>query len=224
VTLPAKTSLSTPSKIAIALVVAAVLAALAVTAFINRNNAASQAASAASAEVVREDSHRLSSAKDEKAVLVEFLDFECESCRAAYPFIEELRAKHADRLTVVSRYFPLPGHPNSMTAAVAVEATAQQGKFEDMYHRLFETQTEWSHTAESRAGTFRSYAEDLGLDMTAYDAAVADPATTARVETDKNDGIGLGVTGTPTFFLDGEQISPSTLEEFEQLIEAAVSK
>jgi len=223
VTVPAKTSLSTPNKVAIALVAAAVLAALAVTAFVNRNNAASQSA-AASAEVVREDSHRLSTAKDEKAVLVEFLDFECESCRAAYPFIEELRAKHADHLTVVSRYFPLPGHPNSMTAAVAVEAAAQQGKFEDMYHRLFETQTEWSHTPETQAATFRGYAEDLGLDMAAYDAAVADPATTARVEADKNDGLALGVSGTPTFFLGGEQISPSTLEEFEQLIDAAVSK
>src|SRR4051812_21655919 len=63
VTLPAKTFLSTPNKIALALIAAAVLAALAVTAFVNRNNAASQAA-AASAEVVREDSHRLSSAKD----------------------------------------------------------------------------------------------------------------------------------------------------------------
>ncbi|MCG2621643.1 DsbA family protein [Arthrobacter sp. I2-34] len=220
----AKTSLSTPNKIAIALVVAATLAALAATVFINRTNAASQATAAEAAEVVREDSHRLSTAKDEKAVLVEFLDFECESCLAAYPFIEELRAKHADNLTVVSRYFPLPGHSNALTAAVAVEAAAQQGKFEDMYHRMYETQTEWSHTPESRAGTFRGYAKDLGLDMAAYDAAVADPATTARVETDKNDGLGLGVSGTPTFFLDGEQISPSTLQEFEQLIDAAVSK
>jgi protein-disulfide isomerase len=126
--------------------VAAVLAALAVTAFLGRSNAASQATAAASAEVLRADSHRLSTAKDEKAVLVEFLDFECESCRAAYPFNEELRAKHGDRLTIVSRYFPLPGHPNPMTADVAAEAAAQQGKFEDMYHRLFETQTEWSHT------------------------------------------------------------------------------
>jgi protein-disulfide isomerase len=222
--LPAKTSLSMPNKMAVALVAAAVLAALAVIVSINTTNAASQAALAGTAEVVREDSHRLSTAEDEKAVLVEFMDFECESCLAAYPFIEELRAKHAGRLTVVSRYFPLPGHPNSLTSAVAVEAAAQQGKFEDMYHRMFETQTQWAHSAESRADTFRGYAEDLGLDMAAYDAAAADPATTARVEADKNDGIGLGVTGTPMFFLDGAEISPSTLEEFEQLIDAAVSK
>jgi protein-disulfide isomerase len=221
-TLPAKTSISTPNKIAIALVVGLVLAVLGMTALINRNNQAVQTAAAASAELVREDSHRLSTAKDEKAVLVEFLDFECESCLAAYPFVEEMREKYGHHLTVVSRYFPLPGHPNSLTAAVAVEAAAQQGKFEEMYHRMFETQTEWGHSQESQAGTFRAYAEDRGMDMAAYDAAVADPATTARVETDKNDGLGLGVTGTPTFFLDRERISPSTLEEFEQFINAAI--
>jgi protein-disulfide isomerase len=223
-TLPAKASISTPNKIAIALVVGLVLTVLAMTALINRNTAAEQTAAAATAEVVREDSHRLSTAKDEKAVLVEFLDFECESCLAAYPFVEEMRGKYGDHLTIVSRYFPLPGHPNSLTAAVAVEAAAQQGKFDEMYHRLFETQTQWAHSQESQAGTFRGYAEDLGLDMAAYDAEVADPATTARVESDKNDGLGLGVTGTPTFFLEGEQIAPTTLEEFEQLIKAAVSE
>jgi protein-disulfide isomerase len=178
---------------------------------------------AQSGEVTRSDSRLLSDAENEKAVLVEFLDFECESCRAAYPFIEELRARHPDELSVVSRYFPLPGHPNSMTAAVAVEAAAQQGKFEDMYHRMFETQPQWSHSEDSQARTFRRYAEELGLDMAAYDAAVADPATAARVERDNNDGTGLGVTGTPTFFLDGELIEPSTLEEFEQLAADAVT-
>jgi len=223
-TLPAKTSISTANKIAIALVVGLVLAVLVLTALINRNNTAAETAAASSAEVVREDSHSLSTAKDEKAVLVEFLDFECESCLAAYPFVEEIREKYGSHLTIVTRYFPLPGHPNSMTAAVAVEAAAQQGKFEDMYHRMFETQTEWGHSTESRASTFRDYAKEMGLNMAAYDAAVQDPATTARVEADKNDGIGLGVSGTPTFFLDGEQISPSTLEEFEQLIDTAISE
>ncbi|MGM0931373.1 MAG: DsbA family protein [Actinomycetota bacterium] len=221
-TLPGKTSISTPNKIAIVLVVGLVLTVLAMTALTNRNDGAEQTAAAATAKVVREDSRRLSTAKDEKAVLVEFLDFECESCLAAYPFVEEMREKYRDHLTIVSRYFPLPGHANSLTAAVAVEAAAQQEKFDEMYHRLFETQTQWAHSQESQVGTFRGYAEDLGLDMAAYDAAVADPGTTARVEADKNDGLGLGVTGTPTFFLEGEQIAPTTLEEFEQLIKAAV--
>ncbi|MFJ6003563.1 DsbA family protein [Arthrobacter sp. NPDC092385] len=175
------------------------------------------------AEVVREDSHRLSQAPDEKAVLVEFLDFECEACLAAYPVVEDLSEEYGENLTVVSRYFPLPGHRNSETAAAAVEAAAQQGKFKDMHARMYETQTEWGEADEDRSPVFRGYAEDLGLDMAAYDAAIADPATMERVNVDKADGMALNVEGTPTFFLDGEKIQPSTLEEFRSLIETAIA-
>ncbi|MBJ2121437.1 thioredoxin domain-containing protein [Arthrobacter sp. MSA 4-2] len=178
---------------------------------------------AGTAEVVREDSHRLSQASDEKAILVEFLDFECEACLAAYPLVEELSEEYGENLTVVSRYFPLPGHPNSETAAAAVEAAAQQDKFKEMHARMYETQTEWSHTNEDRSPVFRGYAKDLGLDMAAYDTAIADPATMERVNIDKSDGMALNVEGTPTFFLDGEKIQPATAEEFRSLIETAIA-
>ncbi|THJ65670.1 disulfide bond formation protein DsbA [Arthrobacter echini] len=177
----------------------------------------------ATAEVVREDSHRLSQAPEEKAVLVEFLDFECEACLAAYPVVDDLSEEYGENLTVVARYFPLPGHRNSETAAVAVEAAAQQGKFKEMHARMYETQSEWGETDEDRSPLFRGYAEDLGLDMAAYDAAIADPATTKRVTIDKNDGMALNVEGTPTFFLDGRKIQPATIEEFRSLIETAIA-
>ncbi|MSS00404.1 thioredoxin domain-containing protein [Arthrobacter sp. BL-252-APC-1A] len=176
------------------------------------------------AQVVREDSHRLSQATDEKAVLVEFLDYECEACLAASPFVSDLATEYEENLTVVARYFPLPGHPNSETAAAAVEAAAQQGKFEEMHSLMYEKQTDWSHTSETRAGTFREYAQSLGLDMPAYDAIVADPATMERVNKDKTDGVALNVQGTPTFFLEGRKIQPSSEEEFRQLIETAISQ
>lgn len=173
------------------------------------------------ASVVRPDSRVLSQAPNEKAVLVEFLDFECEGCAAAYPVVEELRAEYGDTVTFVHRYFPLPGHPNSMTAAVAVEAAAQQGAYEAMYQKMFDTQEQWSHTAEDRSPVFRGYAEELGLDMAAYDKSVADPATRARVEADVADGVALGVQGTPTFFLDGRRLTLNTLEQFRAEVDAA---
>ncbi|MDO4240723.1 thioredoxin domain-containing protein [Micrococcus sp.] len=187
------------------------------------SSGAEQTAASQAAPVVRPDSRVLSQAPNEQAVLVEFLDFECEGCKAAYPVVEELRAEYADTVTVVHRYFPLPGHPNSMTAAVAVEAAAQQGEYEAMYQRMFDTQEQWSHTAEDRSLVFRGYAEDLGLDLAAYDAAVADPATQARIEADVADGIALGVQGTPTFFLDGKILTLNTLEQFRAELDAAAS-
>jgi protein-disulfide isomerase len=173
---------------------------------------------AADAQLIREDSHRLTSPAVEKAQLVEFLDFECESCLAAHPLVEDLKKEYGDRITFVNRYFPLPGHRNSGTAALAVEASAQQGKYAEMAARLFETQTQWGGQQESQAPLFRSYAQDLGLDLASYDAAVADEATKDRIQKDVSDGTALGVTGTPTFFLDGKKLMLDTETEFRQLL------
>lgn len=173
--------------------------------------------------VVREDSRVLDDAGEEAPVLVEFLDFECEACLAAYPLVEQVRQEYAGELTVVVRYFPIDGHANSMNAAVAVEAAAQQGNLEDMYTRMYQTQTQWGEQQESKAPLFRQFAQELGLDMELYDAAVADPATQERVERDRQDGFALGVQGTPTFFLDGEPLQLTSAEDFRARVDAAVN-
>jgi protein-disulfide isomerase len=156
--------------------------------------------------------------------LVEFLDFECESCLAAYPVVEQLRADYAGQVTFVARYFPVEGHFNAQNAAVAVEAAAQQGQFEAMYQRMYETQPQWGEQQTSRAPLFREFASDLGLDMDAYDDAVADPATLDRVLADRDDGLALGVQGTPTFFLDGEQLTVASAQELIDAVAAAVDE
>ena len=176
---------------------------------------------AADAQLVREDSHRVTSPATEKAQLVEFLDFECESCRAAEPLVQELKKEFGDRITFVHRYFPLPGHRNSGTAALAVEAAAQQGKYEQMYAKMFETQPQWGEKQDSQAALFRTFAQELGLDLNAYDAAVADEKTKDRIRKDVADGRALGVTGTPTFFLNGQKLILNTEEQFRQLLSDA---
>ncbi len=175
-------------------------------------------------QLVREDSHRLGEPGAGDVTLVEWLDFECEACLGAYPFVEQLRADYAGRVTFVARYMPMPGHPNAENAAVAVEAAAQQDAFEAMYHRMYDTQEQWSHRQESQAAVFRGFAEDLGLDMVAYDEAVADPATLERVLSDREDGLALGVEGTPTFFLNGQKVEVETTTEFIKLIETALDE
>ena len=211
------------AKIIVWVLLVAVVAAVAIPILIARANSTPETVPQGQGQVVRENSRVLSQAPDEQAVLVEFLDYECEGCRAAYPVIEELRAEYADTVTFVHRYFPLPGHRNSMNAALAVEAAAQQGQYEAMYQRMFETQEQWGESAEDQSAVFRGFAEDLGLDMAAFDAAVADPATQERIELDVADGEALGVGGTPTFYLDGEVLNPESLEQFRAEIEAAAT-
>ena len=219
--------MKTPVKatlISVAVVVVLVLVAI-IYALVSQSPAPppEEGSSTGGSSVVRESSHVLDDGGPDAVTVVEFLDFECEACGAFYPIVEDLRETYAGQITYVVRYFPLPGHFNSKNAAIAAEAAAQQDRFEDMYHRLFETQAEWGEAQESRADLFRGFAEELGLDMAAYDAAVADPATTERVELDFNEGRALGVGSTPTFFVDGEQIDLQTLDDLEGAIEAAVN-
>ena len=175
------------------------------------------------AAVVDSDSHVLDEGGGGAPTLVEFLDFECEACGALYPHVEQIREQYRGRLNYVVRYFPLPGHANSMNAALAVEAAAQQDRFEEMYRKMFETQAEWGERQSSEAPRFRGFAQQLGLDLAAYDAAVADSATRARVEKDVAAGQSLGVSSTPTFFLNGEMLQLSRLSDLTDALDGAIA-
>lgn len=173
--------------------------------------------------IVDPTSHVLDDGGEGAVEVVEFLDFECEACGMFYPIVEDLREKYAGQITYVVRYFPLPGHFNSTNAALAAEAAAQQGRLEDMYARLFETQAEWGEAQESRADLFRGFAEEIGMDMPAYDTAIEDPDTLERVELDFKAGQELGVSSTPTFFLEGEQLQLQQVNDLEGAIASAVN-
>jgi protein-disulfide isomerase len=216
----------------VGLVVAATLTLLiaVTTTRSSTSDATAGSATAASANVapaellVRADSHRLSTAPDGKVTLVEFLDFECEACRAAYPAVEQLREEYQGRVSFVLRYFPIPSHANAENAALAAEAAARQGQLEAMYQRMYETQTEWGEQRDSKAEVFRGFAQDLGLDMAAYDRTVADPATLDRVRADRDDGLALGVQGTPTFFINGTRVQPRSIDDLRAALDRALAE
>lgn len=168
--------------------------------------------------------HRLSGGDGASVTVVEFIDFECEVCAAVHPLVEDLRVEYAGQVEFAFRYFPMPGHVNSGTAALAVEAAAQQDQLEPMYHRMFETQAQWGEQQVSTADVFRGFADDLGLDLAAYDAAVADPATSARVQSDVDAGLALGVRGTPTFFVDDTMVELRTEDDLRDAIDEALAR
>lgn len=223
--------MSTNARISIGIAAAFVLVAgilLAVNATNGSDSTTSSNTTGAAADtdrherLVRPDSHKLGVAAEGKATFVEFLDFECESCRAAFPAVEQLRKDYAGKVTFVVRYFPLPGHFNAERAARAVEAASRQGKFEQMYQKMYETQAEWGEQQVPADDRFRGFAKDLGLDLAAWDKAYNDPATLERIKRDVADGEALGVSGTPTFFLNGEKLQPESAQDLVASIDAAL--
>lgn len=174
----------------------------------NAGTTGSETPGAAATPVWTTDIRTLTTATDDRVQLVEFLDFECESCRAMYPVIERIRSEYAGRINIGIRYFPIPSHTNSHLAARVVEAAARQERLEPMYKLMYETQAQWGESSQSQERVFWGFAEQLGLDMAVFERDVNDPAVGARVDRDFDDGLALGVQGTPTLFLNGLELPP----------------
>jgi protein-disulfide isomerase len=129
--------------------------------------------------------------------LVEYGDYECPYCRAAVLIVQELQRLLGDQLRYVFRHFPLTGsHPHAQHAAEAAEAAAAQGKFFEMHAALFEHQEalEDDHLVQ--------YGADLDLDAARLGRELRERSYAGRVREDLESGVGSGVRGTPTFYLD----------------------
>ncbi len=161
-------------------------------------------------KLIRDDSYSLGS-KDSKVVLVEFLDFQCEACRAAYPVTKRVLAEYGDKVRFVQRYFPLPGHKNGKVAAQAAAAAGEQGKYWEMQEKLFENQEIWGSdqkpVSQSKAfEMFKGYARELSLDEAKFTESVKSEKFMDVIQRDMADGNALKVNSTPTFFLNGEML------------------
>jgi len=160
-----------------------------------------------------------------KVVLVEYLDFECEACGAFYPVVKQMEKEFGDRVTIVARYFPLQGHKNGMTAALAAEAAGRQGKFWEMHDLMYERQKVWGEKQVATPEVFEGYAQELGLNIEQFKADVASASVKERVERNLNQAIELKLEGTPSFFLQGMKITnPQSPEAFRALIQAELDR
>lgn len=157
--------------------------------------------------------------------VVEYEDFQCPACAQYYPIIERLLAEDASTtMRLVFRHFPLQQHANAIPAAHASEAASNQGKFWEMYSMLYEKQDEWQGLTDAKE-TFVSYAKALGLDTVKFAADMELPATSERVLSDYRSGVSAKVGGTPTFFVNGKQITtPQTYEQFKEILQKAATE
>jgi protein-disulfide isomerase len=157
-------------------------------------------------------------------VLIEYSDFQCPACKAYFPVVEQLLKDYGSKITFVYRNFPLAQHRNSLTSARAAEAAGKQGKFWEMYEKLFPTQDTWGELAEVDS-IFQGYAKDLGLDSAKFNLDYNDANLKAKILNDYKSGVNLGVQGTPTFYINGKKInSPQGIDEFKQLVDQALSE
>lgn len=167
------------------------------------------------------------SAKDSKQTLtlVEYADLQCPACRSYSPIVNQLLEAFPGQLKLTFKNFPLTNiHPNAMDAAIAAEAVNKQGKFFEYIDLLYEKQGEWA-ALPNPDDKFASYAKEVGVDTAKFTEDLKDPEIKKLIDDHRNEGIENGVSGTPTFFLNGERINtPPSIEEFKKLIVDTLSK
>lgn len=160
---------------------------------------------------------------DAKASLVEYSDFQCPACGQFEPVVEEILKQYGDQLKFEYKNFPLLQiHPFAEAAAVAAEAAGQQGKYFEFHNLLFAKQAEW--TSGIAPGTFfNKYAKDLGMDVTTFEQQQRSSLIKDKIKADYKAAIALGLTSTPTFYLNGKKLDITSIEAFKAAIAAAVN-
>ncbi len=155
--------------------------------------------------------------------LEEFGDFQCPPCGMIAPILLRLESDFDRRLRVVFHNFPLDMHAHAAEAARAAEAAGLQGKFWPMHDLLFAKQEAWSKEKDV-ASVFRDYAKELGLDLDRFASDYAGAEVRMRIGADQARGKSLGVESTPTLFVNGQALPPTSLNEgaLRAAIEAAL--
>jgi len=156
----------------------------------------------------------------------EFGDFQCPSCGALHPVLKKLAAQYDSRIALTFREFPLaPLHPNATEAARAAEAAGLQGQFWQVHDRLYDYQAAWSDSSNVRS-VFVQYATDMGFDAARLRRDMDSQVVTDRIAADQRRAVSLGVTGTPTLFLNGKEVPADALTEsgLRALIKAALKQ
>ena len=153
-----------------------------------------------------------------KVTVVEFIDFECEFCRALAPKLEKAIAGARTPVHVVRKMVPLARHPHALTAALAWCCADAQGKGDQMAAALFAARPE-----ELTVEGCESIAARVGCDLDRYRAERADPATRARIDRDVADAKAARVAGFPTVFIGGERIAGAdhSADELARMIDRA---
>lgn len=170
--------------------------------------------------------------------LVEYGDFECPVCGIYYPVLKQVEQQYEQQVYFQFRNFPLTSiHPNAFAGARAAEAAALQGKFWEMHDKLYENQdpngkSGWVVSNDPLGQYFVTFAQQIGLNVEQFKSDFGSDKVNATVNADLSEANKLGLSGTPTFFLDGKQLDNSVFSDangpsvakFQQVLNAEITK
>ena len=158
--------------------------------------------------------------KDAPVTIVEFSDFQCPFCKTATATVKQVLDKYPGKVRLVFRDYPLASiHPQAPKAHEAARCAGDQAKFWEYHDVLFE------RSPKMAPQDLKQYAQELKLDATAFGQCLDSGKYTAEVDKDFQEGVGLGLTGTPSFFINGKQIvGAQPLAAFQRVVDGELAK
>lgn len=156
--------------------------------------------------------------------IVEFTEYQCPFCkRYVDETFSQIKENYIDtgKVKYVIRDFPLPFHGNAQKASEAANCADDQGKYWEYHEKLFAEQETWSEKGSDEAiAAFKDYAKNLGLETVEFGKCLDEDAYKDEIDQDLADGQNYGVSGTPSFFINGYLlVGAQPYEAFEQMIE-----
>jgi protein-disulfide isomerase len=152
--------------------------------------------------------------------IVKFEDFHCPFCKQVQPTFNKLLSQYNGKVRLVHKDLPLESlHPQARQAAEAARCAYEQGKFWEYHDKLY------ANSPKASADDLKSYAKEVDLDVDSFDRCFASGKYKAVVQKDLKEGAQLGLTGTPTIFINGREISGNQpLEAFEAIIDEELAR
>jgi len=150
-----------------------------------------------------------------KLTIVEFADFQCPYSKESSRVVRELALKYKDKINLIFRDFPLDTiNKYARSSAEAAECAAEQGKFWPFHDKLF------AMSPALDADSLKTAAIQAGLDEKIFSTCLGRPDIKKEVQVDYEDGLGAGIRGTPTFFINGVKVEGAIPKNiFEQIIQ-----
>ena len=167
------------------------------------------------------DHSRTYGSNDAKVYLIEFMDPACETCAKFHPFVKRLMDSHPGKVNLVVRYAAF--HEGSDLMIKILEAVKKQGKFWEVLEKMFQTQPYWASHHDPQPQAFWNYLKNTGYDMAFIEEQIKSPDVIKALETDQADIKRLGVSKTPTFFVNGKPLPSFGYEQLVTLVNTEVA-
>ena len=149
--------------------------------------------------------NRVKGQVDAPIKIIEYSDYRCSACAYGSNYIKDLTKEYPDLFRVEIKYYPLNINKYAALSARYVECAARQGKFWDFHYFLFENQKDWKNLSDSQSA-FLLVAQELKLDLKELEVCVEDEEVLKFLEESKLTGKTLGVTRTPTYFINDKMV------------------